>query len=54
MQLLDKIPAKYSFKSAILLTSLLIGLVVAIGVVTEKPVPAWWFAFVPVLIRLLK
>lgn len=54
MQLLDKIPAKYSFKAAILFTSFLLGLVAAIGIITEQPVPAWWFAFVPVLIRLLK
>jgi uncharacterized membrane protein len=54
MRIIQKFSTKYSSKIAILLTVLLIGLVVIIGVVTQQPVPAWWFVFTPVLLRMLK
>ncbi|MFT6203059.1 MAG: putative histidine transporter YuiF (NhaC family) [Spirosomataceae bacterium] len=54
MEIIQKISTKYSFKAAILLTALLLGLVVIIGIVTQQPVPVWWFAFTPILFRMLK
>jgi hypothetical protein len=54
MGTIQKFSTKYSFKAAILLTALLLGLVVIIGVVTQQPVPVWWFAFTPILLRMLK
>jgi hypothetical protein len=54
MGIIQKFSTKYSSKIAILLTALLIGLVVVIGVITQQPVPAWWFVFTPVLLRMLK
>lgn len=54
MGTIQKLSTKYSFKAAILLTALLLGLVVITGFITQQPVPVWWFAFTPVLLRMLK
>jgi hypothetical protein len=54
MGIIQRFSTKYSSKIAILLTALLIGLVVITGVITQQPVPAWWFVLTPVLLRMLK
>lgn len=54
MQMLQKVYEKYTFKIAVLVTIMLLSLVVVVGLTSQRPVPAWWFAFVPVLLSLLK
>ena len=54
MQTIQKVYEKYTLKTAVFLTSVLVAFVVIIGIISQQPVPAWWFAFVPILLRLLK
>lgn len=54
MEIIRKISTRYSFKTALILTAFLVSSVTLIGITTQQPVPAWWFAFTPILLRMLK
>lgn len=53
MQIIQQVYGKFTFKTALLLSLFLFAFVVIYGVVSQEPVPVWWFSFTPILVRML-